>query len=380
MEIPKTLHKRIENCAAHVFQGLIPHWVTYGLTDQGYSYESLTLDWQPNPVGRIRLLTQCRQLYTLSHATQLGYISGYDSHIESLFDFILKHYWIDERWIFSLDDDLTPLDRKSDAYALAFVLLAFSHYYQLTKNRRALTFIAQTHQFLRDNMRHPAGGFYEEYPLDPQQMRRQNPHMHLLEGYVAAYKVTQDPAYLAPVIELCQLAHEHFIDADSGTLREFFSGDFSLDADMGHLVEPGHHFEWVWLLHQTYELTGREQDLRLAKQLWDSANQHGLAANGGIINSFDGNTGTPVDAEKRIWPITEYLKACCVMTQPVADQQQRLQQALDFMAKHYFLDNGRWVEYLDDKNISKDYPLPGTTSYHIFLGVAEVLKWQNSSN
>ncbi|MBM6551217.1 AGE family epimerase/isomerase [Marinomonas ostreistagni] len=378
MEIPKTLHKRIETCAAHVFQGLIPNWVAHGLTNQGYSLESLTLEWHNNPVGRIRLLTQCRQLYTLSHATQLGYISGYDSQIESLFHFILQHYWVDERWIFSLNEELTPLDRKSDAYALAFILLAFSHYYKLTGNKHALTYMQQTHEFLCQNMRHPAGGFYEEYPLDPQQTRRQNPHMHLLEGYVAAYQVSQAPVYLETIIELCELAHEHFVDADSDTLREFFQGDLSLDPETGHLVEPGHHFEWVWLLYQTYSLTGRAQDLALAKRLWHSANQYGHAANGGIINSFDGNTGATIDAEKRIWPITEYLKACCVITLTETERQQRLEDALNFIEQHYFIDNGRWIEYLDAQNHSKDYPLPGTTGYHIFLGVAEVLKWTHS--
>lgn len=378
MEIPKTLHKRIESCAAHVFQGLIPNWAAYGLTDQGYSRESLTQNWQPNPVGRLRLLTQCRQLYTLCHATQLGYITGYDAQIESLFHFIVHHYWINERWIFSLSDDLTPLDRKSDTYALAFVMLAFSHYYALTKNKHALSYMQHTHEFLCHNMRHPAGGFYEEYPLDPQQTRRQNPHMHLLEGYVAAYRATSKPIYLESVIELCDLAHGHFIDQASDTLREFFNNDLSLDADTGHVVEPGHHFEWSWLLHQTHSLTQREQDLSLAQRLWDSANRYGFASNGGILNSFNGNDGSAVDRDKRIWPITEYLKACCVMTLPLNERLERLETALDFLTTHYLGENGSWIEYLDAQNQSKNYPLPGTTSYHLFLGLAEVLKWQST--
>ncbi len=377
MEIPQTLHKRIDRCAEHVFQGLIPNWVANGFTPQGYSLESLTLEWQPNPVGRVRLLTQCRQLYTLCHGTQSGALSGFEDTIAKLFQFIIEHYYVDHRWIFSLNDDLTVKDTQSDAYALAFVLFSFSHYYQLTQDARALDYIEGTDQFLNDTMRHPAGGYQEAYPV-PTGVRRQNPHMHLLEGFVAAYGVTQDKKYADRIVELCELAHRAFVEPKNNTLREFFNDDLSLDSETGHLVEPGHHFEWVWLLHQTYAITGREQDLALADRLWQQASQYGMANNGGIYNAIDGNTLLPVDQEKRIWPLTEYLKACCVAAIPLADKIQRIDDALRFLEAHYFIDKGRWIEYLDAQNNSKGYPLPGTTGYHIFLGLAEVLKWRHS--
>lgn len=378
MEMPKTLHKRIQSCADHVFQGLIPNWVNYGFTPQGYSYESLTLNWEHNPVGRIRLLTQCRQLYTLSHASELGYLNGFEAQIRSLFTFTVEQYFIDGRWIFSRDDNLNILDRKSDAYALAFVLLAFSHYYQLTGDQTALQYIELTEQFLKQHMRHPNGGFYEAYPLEAHITRRQNPHMHLLEGFVAAYHATKQAKYITHIEQICELAHQHFVEPKTHTLREFFKADLTLDDKTGHLVEPGHHFEWAWLLHQTYNITNRQQDLDLANRLWQSAIKFSQPANGGIINSFDGNTGETVDAEKRIWPITEYLKACCVIPISKDERFARIETALAFIQEQYFLDNGRWIEYLDAQNCSKDFPLPGTTGYHIFLGLAEVLKWQDS--
>lgn len=378
MEMPQTLHKRIQSCADHVFQGLIPNWVNYGLSPQGYSYESLALNWTHNPVGRIRLLTQCRQLYTLSHASELGYLKGFEEQIRSLFNFTVDHYFVEGRWIFSRNDNLDLLDQKSDAYALAFVLLSFSHYHRLTGDQTALEYINQTEQFLVTNMRHPKGGFYEAFPIEPHVTRRQNPHMHLLEGFVAAYHATKEAKYLKHIEDMCELAHLYFVEPKTQTLREFFKSNLTLDDESGHLVEPGHHFEWVWLLHQTYQITGRQQDLKLAAQLWHSATQFGMADNGGIINSFDGNTGKAVDAEKRIWPITEYLKACCVISISNEERFERIEAALAFMQTHYFLDNGRWVEYLDTHNNSKGFPLPGTTGYHIFLGLAEVLKWQDS--
>ena len=378
MEMPQTLHKRINFCVDHVFQGLIPNWVNFGFTQAGYSHESLTINWQPNPVGRVRLLTQCRQLYTLSHATKLGYLTGYEANIGALFDAIVELYYIDERWIFSRDDDMAILDTQSDAYALAFVMLSFSHYYLLTKDKRALNLIDLTDQFLDQKMRHPNGGFYEAFPLDEQALRRQNPHMHLLEGFIAAFEATNDKKYIDRIREICQLAEEYFIDPQNHTLREFYNSDLSFNTEKGHIVEPGHHFEWVWLLHQTYTITGRKQDLALAKQLWQVATLYGMGQLGSIVNSIDGNTFHVIDADKRIWPITEYLKACCVIELSNQERCERLSEALDFLQTHYFIDRGRWIEYLDANNQSKGFPLPGTTSYHIFLGLAEVLKWRDS--
>ena len=100
-----------------------------------------------------------------------------------------------------------------------------------------------------------------------------------------------------------------------------------------------------------------------------------MASNGGIYNQIDGNHYQAIDKEKRIWPITEYLKAITVIPIGKEEKIDRLTKALDFMQCHYLLENGRWNEYLDEHNQAKDYPLPGTSSYHIFLGLTEVITW-----
>lgn len=60
------------------------------------------------------------------------------------------------------------------------------------------------------------------------------------------------------------------------------------------------------------------------------------------------------------------------------EKQHRLESALHFMLTHYLLDKGCWNEYLDELNQAKTYPLSGTTGYHIFLGIVEVLRWQQN--
>lgn len=370
------LNTALATCRSFVFEQLLQNWSIYGINKElGFSYESMTHKWENNPVGRIRLLTQCRQLYTFSHACQIKDTPEWQVQLTPLFNFIITHYFLEERWMFSLNDDLTVKDKQSDAYAIAFVLLAFSHYYKATNDERAIQYMKKTHQFLLDNMQAESGGFYESYPVDDKQIRRQNPHMHLLEGYVAAFEATQDEEYKEAIQTLLSIALEHFYHKETKTLREFFSADWSLDPQTGHQVEPGHHLEWVWLLYQANKIIPNTDYTDLAQQLWLTATRHGLANNGGVYNQIDSETYLPIDKEKRIWPITEYLKAITAIPLGKEEKIHRLEIALEFVQQYYFLPNGRWNEYLNADNSPKTYPLPGTSSYHIFLGVTEVLRW-----
>jgi mannose-6-phosphate isomerase len=199
--------------------------------------------------------------------------------------------------------------------------------------------------------------------------------MHLLEGYIAAFETTQDQDYKKTIESLLSLAFEHFYDKNTKTLKEFFTKDWDNDPATGNQVEPGHHFEWVWLLYQANRLLPNPDYTDLAQQLWITATRHGLAKNGGIYNQIDSETYLPIDKEKRIWPITEYLKAITVVPIGKEEKIDRLETALDFIQQYYFLPNGRWNEYLNENNTPKKHPLPGTSSYHIFLGVTEVLRW-----
>ena len=375
------LNSALLSSQSFLYEELLNNWSRYGINkEDGHSYESMNHNWTNNPLGRIRLLTQCRQLYTFSHTCQIKSMPEWQAQLTPLFDFIISHYFIENRWIFSLNDDLSIKDKQSDAYALAFVLLSFSHYYAVTNDDRALKFMKKTHRFLLENMQSESGGFFESYPVDIKQVRRQNPHMQLLEGYIAAFETTHDEEYKEAIQSLLSLSLKHFYHKETKTLREFFSTDWSLDPETGHQVEPGHHFEWVWLLFQANKIVPSLEYTDLAQQLWLTATRYGLAENGGIYNQIDGNTYQPLDKEKRIWPITEYLKAITVMPIGKEEKVDRLVKAINFMQQYYLLPNGRWNEYLNEDNSAKNFPLPGTSDYHIFLGLTEVIAWAKANN
>lgn len=370
------LNSLVQDCHDYLFNKLLAQWLKYGIDpDFGYSYESLNHDWSVNHLGRIRLLTQCRQLYTFSHAYIETNDKKYLKPIKPLFEFIVSRYWLDDAWIFSLNDDLSVKDKHSDSYALAFVLLAFSYYYKATQDKQALEFIERTHLFLQDKMICENGGFLEQYPCDEEILRRQNPHMHLLEGYLAAYQVTHKQNYKREIKNLLDLMTQRFFDETSNSLIEYFNSDWSTNNEFSMKIEPGHHFEWVWLLHQAAEIFPEESYMEISEALWEKACQYGFDPLGGIYNQIHADTGSVLDPEKRIWPITEYLKAICSHKPLAQTTQERVAKTLEFLFANYLKKDGSWHEYLDAENKPKTHPLPGTTSYHIFLGLIEVLKW-----
>ena len=55
---------------------------------------------------------------------------------------------------------------------------------------------------------------------------------------------------------LRMLALTRFIDPETGVLREFFDADWRAPGGEDGLVEPGHQFEWAWLLQRWGRLRG----------------------------------------------------------------------------------------------------------------------------
>jgi mannose-6-phosphate isomerase len=100
------------------------------------------------------------------------------------------------------------------------------------------------------------------------------------------------------------LALARLIDAESGALTERFTADWQpLPGLEGRLVEPGHLFEWAWLLQRCGDAAAHTAAVRLI----GIAEQHGVRA-GVAINALLSDFSVH-DAKARLWPQTERLKA-----------------------------------------------------------------------
>src|SRR5271156_5743102 len=80
-------------------------------------------------------------------------------------------------------------------------------------------------------------------------------------------RLGQDPGWAAGVRSIVDLALTRFIRANSGAIGETFLATWQPAPERaGRLIEPGHQFEWAWLLlrcERWHSLPLRKTALRL---------------------------------------------------------------------------------------------------------------------
>ncbi len=334
----------------------------------------------PLPIGTKRLMVQCRQLYVLAHTALLGDASGRDAAARG-YDF-LRHSYRDHAnggWFFRATEAGEPTDRSKDLYGHAFVLFALAYLHRAFAAPDAIALATATYDEIVANMSAPGGGFWDradEAWAPDTSIRRQNPHMHLLEGLLALHEATGAARWLTEADRLARLFLDRFHDPATGTLGEYFTADWRPDPRQGHIVEAGHHFEWVWLLARYRAAGGAAPVAEASARLFAVANRHGYDPEyGGIHDQID-RAGTPLLTTRRIWPVTEAIKAHAARIEAgesVPEGQP------DRLIAHLFKDFLRperhgWIETMTREGAPGQTNLPGSTPYHMFLAAAEAAR------
>ncbi|HEY0900490.1 MAG TPA: AGE family epimerase/isomerase [Micavibrio sp.] len=385
-------HTNIEYLAQRLLQRWVGKWYeAFPDPKLGGFYERLSKGFRPRMVGNRRLLTQCRQLAIYSHAATTGLIR-FKPDLPAIFERMVDKYYVPETggWRFSLGDDGNPADNTYDLYSLTFVIFSLSHYFRATKDARAKEHADAMLAFIEKNFTLPGKPGYAE-ALDMQlkpinRQRRQNPHMHLLEACLFAEETWPEDAHDAADVagavsytrmsdKLVDLFYQHFFVPEKNMLCEFFTEDLRPDPGNGHRVEPGHYFEWVWLLKKHAALRGdKTQHDDACIRLLNWANKNGWdRVYGGIFDVLTPE-GVVLTDTKRIWPFAEALKANALMMDTVDDRdaiKARMNEMLDVFRSSYMQERGFWVEWLNrDLSPATDY-MPGTTPYHVYFGIME---------
>jgi len=362
-----------------------PWWREHIVDRRGGYFEALAADGTVNTDSRRTTLTQARLTYVFSHdAILTGRASSLEASTHGL-RFLTQRCRDNTSggWVRGVDVSGAVLDPVCDAYDHAFVLFALAWHFRATRDGACKTLAASTCAFMDAHLADPVhGGFVEEVgsgPKPPARHRRQNPHMHLLEAYLAWHVADPAGPWLMRATAMFDLFEQRFRDPANGTLIEFFTDDWTpASGAYGRLREPGHHFEWTWLLVQFQQCTGRADVADHAARLWEFGVRSGVERDmppRGL--AFDGVTadGMLVAGTKLLWPQTELIKACTARVECSADAQARALgwAVYEQMRVHYFDATGvRWVNQLARDGTVSQPVAPARILYHVYLAVAEL--------
>jgi mannose/cellobiose epimerase-like protein (N-acyl-D-glucosamine 2-epimerase family) len=352
-----------------LFDAALPLWwkVAADRTRGGF-HEAIDLD---GTVKRLphRARTIARMAFSYCEAGRLGWDGPWREAAHHALSYLREHFVATDGAVASLVDlDDRVTDPVFELYDQAFALLAYASGHRAFGEeagwrRRAAALRAR----LEQSQAHPLGGFWED--RNARLPQRSNPHMHLLEAALAWSAIDDDAAWRGMADGLARLCLEKFIDPASGALREIFADDWSPAPGVdGRICEPGHHYEWAFLLDQWAQVTGRKRPEAVAR-LVAFADAHGIDRRRGVAVGAVLVDGTMHDPVARLWAQAERIRAYVAERRPDRELLDATRGLQRFLATAIA---GLWFDQLalDDRFVME--PARATQLYHIVGALAEL--------
>jgi mannose/cellobiose epimerase-like protein (N-acyl-D-glucosamine 2-epimerase family) len=349
-------------------QHAYPCWWSRGVDHvRGGFHESLRLDGEPSGETR-RARLYPRQIYAFAVAAELGWSGpAMDAVRQGLRTLLADYRRPDGLYRGLVAPDGAPLVERAVLYDQAFVLLGFVGAHKALRDASARDGARDLLGRINATLRNPHGGFEESAP--PSLPLLANSHMHLLEACLEWMDQDNDRTWSELAEEIVELALRRFHDPASGFIREFFDRDWTQvpdeDADV---VEPGHQYEWAWLLLRWSQRIHNPRAHQLALQLIDLTEDHGVDQTRGVaINALYGD-GRARDARARLWPQTERIKAACLAGAITGQRRYTETSTAATRALMKYLDTptpGMWRDTMDERGAFVEQLAPASSFYHI---------------
>jgi mannose/cellobiose epimerase-like protein (N-acyl-D-glucosamine 2-epimerase family) len=348
-----------------------PLWSRNGIDSRNGGFvEALDRNGRALALPR-RARVQPRQLHAFSQARSFGWRGDAADIVRRGMDYFTAHYQRRDGLFRTLADvDGASLDERALLYDQAFALLGYAAAATALDacgefEGRAL----ELRHLLECRLSAGDGSYYSEEESEGH--RESNPHMHLLEAYLAWAEIGNDAGWAVGVRNLAELALSRFIRADNGALGESYAATWQPAPGIaGRIIEPGHQFEWAWLLFrcERWHLPDlRDAALRLISVGEDFGVHNGVAINA-LLNDL-----TIKDANARLWPQTERLKAALLAAALTGEPRYWSMAEAAAMSLIPYLNTavpGLWLDVRLPSGEFVDSPVPASTFYHVVVAIA----------
>ena len=245
-----------------LFTAAFPIWWHVGADHvAGGFHERIDFDGRPVTLPR-RVRVTARQAFCFHEAGRLGWDGPWREAGQHALSFLRERFAQSNGTVIStVNQDGSVVDAIFDLYNQAFALLAYACGHRSLDpsggwQSRAYTLV----QTLKRDFAHPAGGFRED--RDGRLTLRANPHMHLLEAalaWLASIPIRSGAIWQMRLLRCASIVSSIVIPPRCVNCSLPIGRRFR---KAGEVLEPGHHYEWTFLLDRWAKLTGRKQPLK----------------------------------------------------------------------------------------------------------------------
>lgn len=371
---PATLAQAAHEMQTWLFGAALPAWTTFGIDhSRGVMIDQLDQGGRCDPVNR-RMRVQPRQAYAFARAKTLGWPGPSDYVVQVALQSLTRDFRRHDglyRTLLQHDDSI--LDDNPVLYDQAFALLALAHTNGLKPDPEdeALVLLDRIQTtWLMAN-----GGFRESGDL-----YLSNPLMHLFEATLAWTEVGQSSRWAELADTLAGLALTRLMDPASGFIGEHYGADWQIASGQeGARIEPGHQFEWAWLLVRYGRLRDHKAAVLAAERLYEAGLAGVDIARGVAVDAID-RDGRLLALTARLWPQTEWLKAALILLEEAEDPARKaiyLRDALNAVraVKYYIPEHlrGLWYDRMAPSGQLEPGPSPASTLYHLVEAITQLV-------
>lgn len=369
------MQKLIEIAHTWLEKEAVPLWFGIGFDRKNNGFvEEISFTGEAKIESPRRIIVQARQIYCLRTLANMGILEKNfaKSTVRIGIDKIISSYSLPNgSFVFSATAAGKPVDERYHLYSNSFALFALANAYDVEKDSKYKSCALALLEYLNKEKKAEGGGYKEQY--ENQAAYEANPHMHLFEALLYWMMQDTDPIWRKHADEILALCFESFIDPALGVLGEHYEPGWKRKRTMGNfLFEPGHHYEWAWLIWLYDSLTNTNHSKKI-ELLYSVAEKHGICPKRGVVFDSVWSDFNVHRKTSRYWPQCERIKAALRLADTTLPEAKHSADAALETLLLYLKTPVKGHCYdlmLEDGSFSSEPPKAGCF-YHIVNALAE---------